>query len=190
VKTFILAAASLALALPAAAGAAQSWQDLSEQTALGAMDFAPLATSGVTVRAFPMAIQPSQEAKATTFFTNFVASGIAQSGLPCFNCVSGIPSALGLPDPYNYVPSNTVMQYNVAWTNLTYKGSCTVSIAITAGKKVIDSASFNVTGINGAGGYDIGLNRPRPTYSGQAVLTGKVKCGVPTSMVHAPLMFQ
>jgi hypothetical protein len=154
------------------------------------MDFAPLATSGVTVRAFPMSVQPSQAAKAAAFFTNFVASGIAQSGLPCFNCVGGVPSALGIPDPYNYVASNTIMQYNVAWTNLTYKGSCTVSIAITSGKKVIDSASFNVPGINSAGGYDIGLNRPRPTYSGPAMIAGKVKCGVPTSIVHAVLMFQ
>jgi hypothetical protein len=190
VKTFILAAASLALALPSAAGAAQSWQDLSEQTALRAIDYAPAATTGVTVRAFPVTITPAQAAKSPAFFANFVASGIAQSGVPCFNCVSGVPSALGLPDPFNYVASNTVMQYNVAWTNLTYKGSCTVSIVITAAKKVIDSASFNVTGINGAGGYDIGLNRPRPTYSGPAVLTGKVKCGAPTSMVHATLMFQ
>jgi hypothetical protein len=190
VNTFILAAASLALALPSAAGAAQSWQDLSEQTALRAIDYAPVATSGVTIRAFPETVQPSEAAKAKPFFANFVASGVAQSGVPCFGCVSGVPSALGLPDPFNYVSSNTIMQYNVAWTNLTYKGSCTVSIAITAGKKVIDSASFNVTGINGAGGYDIGLNRPRPTYSGAAILTGKVKCGVPSSMVHAPLVFQ
>jgi hypothetical protein len=189
VKTFILAAASLALALPSAAGAAQTWEDLSEQTALRTIDAAPLATSGVTVRAFPVTVEQSQAA-TTAFFANFVASGIAQSGVPCFNCVSGVPSALGLPDPFNYVPSNTVMQYNVAWTNLTYKGTCTVSISITSGKKVIDSASFNVTGINGAGGYDIGLNRPRPTYSGPAIITGKVKCGKPSSAVKANLMFQ
>jgi hypothetical protein len=190
VKTFILAAASLALALPSAAGAAQTWEDLSEQTALRIIDSAPMATTGVSVRAFPVPVAESQAAKATAFFANFVASGIAQSGVPCFNCVSGVPSALGLPDPFNYVPSNTVMQYNVAWTNLTYKGTCTVSIAITSGKKVIDSASFNVTGINGAGGYDIGLNRPRPTYSGPAIITGKVKCGTPSSSVKANLIFQ
>ena len=189
-KTFILAAASLALALPSAAGASQSWQDLSEQTAQRAIDAAPLATTGVSIRAFPMPVELSQAAKATAFFANFVAAGIAQSGLPCFNCVTGVPSALGIPDPYNYVPSNTVMQYNVAWTNLTYKGTCTVSISITSGKKVIDSASFNVTGINGAGGYDIGLNRPRPTYSGPALITGRVKCGTPSSAVTAHLMFQ
>jgi len=124
------------------------------------------------------------------FFTNFVASGIAQSGVPCFGCVSGVPSALGLPDPFNYVPSNTVMQYNVAWSNLTFKGTCTVFITIMSGKTVLDSASAQVPGISGAGGYDIGLNRPRPTYSGSAVLTGKVKCGTASSSATANLMYQ
>ena len=124
-KLLVLSAA-LSLALPAQALAAPSWQKgLSEQTAQRVIDAAPPATSGVTLRSFPVFRAPSA-AKAVTFFTNFVASGIAVGGVPCFNCVSGVPSALGLPDPFNYVPSGTVMQYNVAWTNLTFKGTCMV----------------------------------------------------------------
>jgi hypothetical protein len=101
-----------------------------------------------------------------------------------------VPSALGIPDPFNYVSSGTTMQYNVAWSNLSFVGTCTVSIAITSGKTVIDSASYKVPGISGAGGFDIGLDRSRPTYSGNAVLTGKVKCGKPSSSVTAALIFQ
>ena len=168
--------------------AAPSWQELSEQTAQRVIDSAPLATTGVTVRAFPVSVRPA--AASPTFFTNFVAAGIAQGGVPCFNCVSGVPSALGIPDPFNYVSSGTTMQYNVAWTNLSFVGTCTVSIAITSGKTVIDSASYKVPGISGAGGFDIGLDRSRPTYSGNAVLTGKVKCGKPSSSVTAALIFQ
>jgi hypothetical protein len=181
---------ALGLALPAQALAAPSWQDVSEQTALRVIDAAPAATSGVTLRAFPVSIHPTAEAKTPTFFTNFVASGLAIGGVPCFKCVSGVPSALGLPDPFNYVPSSTVMQYNVAWTNLTFKGTCTVFMTITSGHTVIDSTSFTVPGISGAGGFDIGLNRNRPTYSGPAVITGKVKCGAASSSVTAHLLFQ
>ncbi len=188
-KLLVLSAA-LSLALPAQALAAPSWQDLSEQTAQRVIDAAPPATSGVTLRSFPVSIGPSAAAKAVTFFTNFVASGIAVGGVPCFNCVSGVPSALGLPDPFNYVPSGTVMQYNVAWTNLTFKGTCMVFITITSGHTVIDSASFKVPGISGAGGFDIGLNRGRPAYSGPALITGKVKCGKPSSSATANLIFQ
>jgi hypothetical protein len=189
-KLLAIFAFGIALAAPAAAMASPSWQDLSEQTALRALDAAPAVTSGVTVRAFPSAAHPMQAARTPKFFTNFVAAGIAVAGVPCFNCVSGVPSALGLPDPFNYVPSNTVMQYNTSWTNLTFQGTCTVAIAITSGTKLIDSASYNVPGIKGAGGYDIGLNRNRPVYSGRALLTGKVTCGAPSSSVTANLIFQ
>jgi hypothetical protein len=189
-KLLTLSAAALGLALPAQALAGPSWQDISEQTALSAIDTAPIATSGVTVHAFPVSVRPPTGAATPTFFANFAASGIAVGGVPCFNCVSGVPSALGLPDPFNYVQSNTVMQYNVAWTNLTFSGTCTVSIVITSGKTVLDKASFKVPGISGAGGYDIGLNRNRPTYSGAALLTGKVKCGAASSSVKANLIFQ
>ena len=82
------------------------------------------------------------------------------------------------------------MQYNVAWTNLTFDGTCTVYITITAGKTKLDSAKFTVPGVSGAGGYDIGLDRARPTYSGPAVITGKVKCGSSSSSVKANLIFQ
>jgi hypothetical protein len=65
-----------------------------------------------------------------------------------------------------------------------------VTIAITNGGTVIDTASFTVPGINGAGGYDIGLNRNRPAYSGTALLTGKVSCGGHSSKATAALIFQ
>jgi hypothetical protein len=175
--------------IPVPSVAGQSWHDVSQQTAQRTIDAAPIATTGVEMRAWPVPARVSQAA-TPSFFANFVASGIATGGVPCFSCVSGVPSALGIPDPFNYVQSGTEMQYNVAWTNLTFKGTCTVYVSITSGTKVIDSASFKVPGITGAGGFDIGLDRKRPTYSGAALITGKVKCGAKASSVESNLIFQ
>jgi hypothetical protein len=180
----------MALMTPLPSVAGQSWHDVSQQTAQRTIDAAPIATTGVELRAFPVPAGVSRAAATPSFFANFVASGIATGGVPCFSCVSGVPSALGIPDPFNYVPSSTTMQYNVAWTNLTFKGTCTVYISITSGTKVVDSASFKVPGITSEGGYDIGVNRPRPTYSGAALITGKVKCGAKSSSVESNLIFQ
>jgi hypothetical protein len=189
-RLIILSAACLSLALPALASAAPaSWQETSERTAMRATAAAPNNTTGYTLRVFPIPVHP--DAKVPKFFVNFVTGGIAVGGVPCFNCVNGAPaSALGLPGPFNYVPSSTVMQYNVSWTNLLWNGSCTATFTITAGTQVLDTFGATVSGVSGAGAYDLGFNRNRPTYSGPAVLMGTIKCGRRSSSTTAHLIFQ
>ncbi len=124
------------------------------------------------------------------FFVNFVASGAAASGVPCVNCIPGASgTTLGLPIPYNYVPTGTTQNYTVTLTDLSYTGTCTFSIAITAGTQKLDSASYKVK-VSAPGPYVYTWNRPRPTYSGSAFLTGKVTCAGASSSAKSTLIFQ
>ena len=119
-KKIVLALPALVLALTGNAFAAQSWEDQSARTAAAALDSAP-AVATARIGRFPVAARVP--AGSPTFFANFVAAGFAQAGVPCFSCVNGAGAdTLGLPVPYNYVPSGAQEQYNLSWTNLTYKG--------------------------------------------------------------------
>jgi hypothetical protein len=188
-KKTLFAIPGLVLALSGSAFASQTWEDQSARTALAAMDSAPAATSGVTVRGVPMAGRVP--AGSPTFFANFLASGPAEPGVPCFGCVNGAPgTALGIPPPYNFIPSGTVQQYNLAWTTLTFKGTCKIAIVLASGKTKIDSVSFNVPGVNPQGAYDIGLNFKAESFSGPALATGKLTCGSKSSIVTAHVIFQ
>lgn len=172
------AAAVLAVALPAAAPAAQSWEDISTQTALAALDSAPAVRDepGIAWIRFPVPVRP--DASAPAFIISFVEAGLAQTGVPCFNCVSGAQTSnnIGLTGPYNYIASGEVAQYTGAYTNLSNTGNCTFSWAIAAGKTKLDSFSYVLKTPSKDGSYTVGFNRNRPSYSGPAVLTMKIAC--------------
>ncbi|MBD5653549.1 MAG: hypothetical protein IAI50_00010 [Candidatus Eremiobacteraeota bacterium] len=189
-KKTLFAIPSLLLALCGSAFAAQTWEEQSTETGFAAMASSPVATGGVKIRAvvLPAVRLP---AGSPSFFTNTILSGAAVDGVPCFNCVNGAPAtALGVPAPFNYIPSGTVQQYNVSWTDLTFKGKCTVYITIASGKTVIQSQNYPVSGITAPGAYDLGFNFAAVTYSGPAMATGKVTCGKTSSSVTARLIFE
>jgi hypothetical protein len=190
-KLTLLAIPGLVLALSGSAFASQTWQEQSIATGLAAMDSAPVVTAAnVKARAVRMAIG-RLPAGSPAFFANNVMTGAAVNGVPCFSCVEGAPdNALGIPSPFNYIPSGTVQQYNVSWTDLTYNGACTVFVSVASGKTVIGSAQFKATGITGPGAYDLGFNLASTTFSGSAMATGKVKCGSKTSTASAPVIFE
>lgn len=149
----------------------------STRTALAALDSAPiLINPGVEViRRLP--IHPN--AKSTPFLINFVSDGPAQKGVPCFSCVSGAQTKdnVGLTAPDSYIPTGATWQYTLSFTDITFKGTCKLAWAIAAGKKAIDQFAVSVK-ITEAGGFALyGVNRGRPSYSGSAVLTGKITCG-------------
>jgi len=171
-------------ATPAAAG-----QQLQSTDSVGAaLDTAPEAGGGRL--AFKrLAIRP--DAGAPPIIINFVSDGVAQANVPCISCVSGVSSGddVGLTGPTSYIPNGATWQYSISFTDVFYKGKCTVAWAITSGAKKIDSfsASFNVTGA----GYALyGLDRSRPSYHGGATLTGRVTCGKSKPSLQIPLHFQ
>ncbi len=174
---------SLVVALAACSGAANGGSVPS------ALNSAPQVTGGHEIFR-KLSIQPDAGAPATLM--NFVSNGPAQGGVPCIACVSGASSndTVGLTGPSSYVPSGATWQYALSFTDLSYKGKCTLAWAITAGKKTIDSfsASFKLTS---AGGFVLyGVDRGRPKYSGAATLTGKYTCGNNSQSARAPLYFQ
>ncbi len=132
------------------------------------------------------------EAGAPALMMNFVANGPNQGGVPCINCVYGASSSdnIGLTGPSSYVLSNTYWQYEISFTDVSYKGKCKLSWTITSGKKTVDSfsASLNLTS---SGGFVIyAVARSRPNYSGPATLTGKYECGKNSASTQEPLYFE
>jgi hypothetical protein len=132
------------------------------------------------------------DANAPAILINFVTDGPNQRGVPCINCVNGASSSdnVGLTGPSSYVLSNFVWQYEISFTDISYKGNCKLAWAITAGKKTVDSFSHTLN-IPSAGGFVLyAIARNRPKYSGPATLTGKVTCGKTSQSLHVPLQFQ
>lgn len=152
------------------------------------LDSAPEVTGGhAMIR--PLAIQPNA---GPAILMNFVANGPNQGGVPCISCVAGASSndTIGLTGPSSYVPKGAVWQYEISYTNLSYKGKCKLAWAITSGKKTIDSfaATLDLTTAGGFVLYAIARNRPK--YSGMATVTGKVTCGAAHPSLQAPIEFQ
>lgn len=162
----------------------------STQSSLDAvLDSAPEADGGHLI-VHPLAIHPN--ANSPAILINFIADGPNQGGVPCISCVGGASSSdnIGMTGPSSYVLSNFVWQYEVSFTDLTYKGKCKLAWAITAGKKTIDSFTKTIN-LPSAGGFVLyALARNRPKYSGAATLTGKVTCGKEHPSLQAPLLFQ
>jgi hypothetical protein len=187
-----LALALLAVALPMKAAAAQTWEDLSNQTADRALATAPLVSISARPLYAPVNVSPNA---TLSLIANYVAAGPAQGGVPCFSCVNGAQTSfnIGLTGPYNYVVLNTVWQYTTAMTDISLPNpsQCKFAWAITSGAKKIDSFSAKI-GITAPGGYAYGMNRnpPNPAFHGLALLTAKVTCGTASDKVTTKLVFQ
>ena len=149
---------------------------------------APAAGGHLVFRKLPI----SPNAGSRSILLNFVANGPAQGGVPCIGCVNGATSNdnIGMTGPSSYVFSGATWQYALSYTDISYVGKCKLDWKITAGKKTIDSFSA-VIKLTSKGGFVLyALDRPRPSYSGSATLTGTVTCGTDTQSTQAPLEFQ
>ncbi len=137
----------------------------------------------------PLAFTPHA---AQAILLDFVATGPAQGGVPCTGCVEGVSNgdSVGLTGPSNLVPKHGVWQYVLAFTDVSYKGSCTLTWTIAGGAKTIDTFSARVKIPQAGGWYLYGTNRNPETYSGPATLTGKVACGSHKQSTTAPMAFQ
>lgn len=137
----------------------------------------------------PLAFTPNA---TQAILLDFVATGPAQSGVPCVSCVQGVSGgdSIGLTGPSNFVLKHIPWQYSIAFTDVSYKGSCTLSWIVANGAKTIDSFAATVKIQKAGGWYLYGTNRNPVTYSGPATLTGKVACGSHKQSTTAPMAFQ
>jgi hypothetical protein len=173
----ILAALFVA-ALPVGASAGtQSWQDASAQTAVWALATAPLVTT--EPKAAMMRMPATPDTGALPYIIGFVTVGPDQTGVPCFNCVNGAQTTfnIGLTAPYNYIESGEAALFTIALTNISNTSNCTLSWAITSGAKTIDHFSYILKAPQKQSSYVVGFDRNRPSFTGQALLTGKLDCG-------------
>jgi hypothetical protein len=112
---------------------------------------------------------------------------------PCFNCVNGkTKGTFGLSQPIAYIPTTfATLQLVFYYQDISFTGTCKVTLTIKQGKTTLLTLSNNVIGFNPSTvGFVFGQAK-RPTASGAASLTGSVKCGTnPTASVTAPLDFQ
>ena len=190
----LIASAALiaAAALPLGASAASfSWDDVSRQTALNALDTAPLVQVEPTIAVMRTGMRP--DVSTTYYLINFVTVGPSQSGTPCFNCVKGAGSTFnyGITGAYNYIQSSEQAQYSISFTDLSNTANCTLSMAITNGATTIDKFSYVLKAPASMSSYIVGFNRTRPKYSGLAVLTGKIDCAAKGAQTTtAQLSFQ
>lgn len=133
------------------------------------------------------------DAKSPGILMNFVSDGPPEGGVPCIGCVYGATSAdnIGLPGPYSDIPSNTsYWQYDIAFSDITFTGKCTLNWTIAAGKKTLThyATTLNITSDGGFVLY--GENLSRPKYSGAATYTGKAVCGKNSGSLQVPVYFQ
>ena len=175
------------LATPGVPAAGQSTAD-AFQNVDAVLDSAPQVTlHAVRVG---MTIPATSSAKAPKFLLNFVAASEPLGGVPCFSCVNGTEAGtLGIAVPGNFVPTHSTWNYYLSFTSVSFKGKCTLAWAITSGKKVVDKFSGPAT-VGSTGVYFYGASRSRPSFSGSAVLTGKLTCGGKAQTTTAPMQFQ
>jgi len=187
-KKFLVALCVLASTLTEPALATQSWDDLTLKTALNALATAPQA-SGVR-GAFVSSPRPA-DTGAPLFIVNFVSAGGNQTGVPCINCVEGGATPnIGLPMPYNAVGSGTTMTYTLSTSINSASGTCTAAVSVAAGKTKLFAASDKLTGLSGGPGtIELWFTQAPITYTGVAILAGKLTCNGQTSVVKAPLLF-
>lgn len=154
-----------------------------------ALDAAPEVTGG-NKKFAKVSMRP--DGTSPPLLINFVSDGPAQGGVPCISCVNGAQTNdnIGLTGPSSFIPINATWQYSLSFTDISYKGKCTLAWAITSGKKTIDSFSKTIS-LTSAGGFVLyALDRNWPTFHGGATLTGRYTCGKNKASLSAPLHFQ
>ena len=137
----------------------------------------------------PLAFAPHA---AQAILMDFVATGPAQGGVPCTGCVEGASGGdtIGLTGPSNLVPKGATWQYSLAFTDISYKGTCTFSWKIANGAKTIDAFSAKLKIPQAGGWYLYGVDRRAESYSGAATVTGQVVCGSHKQSTSAPMVFE
>lgn len=132
-------------------------------------------------------------AKAPAILMNFVATGYPYKGLPCFTCVKGVQTKdnIGLPGPYNDVTHGDRWLYTVSYTDVSFKGNCSLAVAITAKNKTIDTFATTAKNNKPEFYYLYWDSRKFPKYSGPATVTASLSCpGAGTQKTSAQMFFE
>lgn len=122
----------------------------------------------------------------------YVATVLNISGTPCFDCVNGhTKGTFGEGYPLGYVNTNTsALGVLLEWFDVSYKGSCTVTVTLSMAGKTLKSASGSVSPtVGGVENSEMGVTRGS-AWHGAAAMTGKVVCGATTLEEKGTVYFQ
>jgi hypothetical protein len=189
----ILALAALLLAsLPTAASTqdtSSDWEAVSYATALEAMEHAPL---GLVAGPSYQIQAPVWDVTTPKVVPSYIATTLDVARTPCFNCVHGTTkNTYGTGFPLGYV-STAIPNIRItdAYFDVSFKGMCAESIALTQGTKTL--AVVSGTGTPAAGSVETFtmLTARAPTWHGAALMTGKVTCGGVSAISKGVVHFQ
>jgi hypothetical protein len=167
----------------------EEWDAVSYTTALFAMQHAPptlVTGSGPRMNA------PSWDVSTPSVVGAYVVTTLYESSTPCFNCVNGgEQGTFGSGDPLGYVNSSIgTLGLLWVWFDVSYTGSCTISVALTQGSTTLVSGSGTFSPSPG-GVFDSLLKATRQsTWHGAALLVGKTVCGATTATSKGTVHFQ
>jgi hypothetical protein len=92
--------------------------------------------------------------------------------------------------PYNAAGAGTTMQYVLSLSINSASGTCTAAVTVAAGKTKLYAASQTLSGLSGGPGtIEVFFTQAPITYTGPAMVAGKLTCNGLTSVVRAPLLF-
>jgi hypothetical protein len=187
-KKYIVALCVFASTLTAPALATESWDELTMTTALNGL---ATATPAPGVRVAYIRSPRKPDAAAPAFIVNFVTAGWSQTGAPCINCVvGGATPNLGLPAPYNAAGAGTTMTYSLSLSINSASGTCTSAVSVAAGNKKLYAGTYTLSGLSGGPGtIEVFFSQAPISYTGPAIVAGKLTCNGMTGVVRAPVLF-
>ena len=123
---------------------------------------------------------------------SFITMVVNAGSTPCFNCVNGGEAGtLGMGDPVAFVGTSlTNLQILWVYYNVSFTGSCNVSVTMTQGTTTLVSAAggpFSPTPAIDT--TRLAVTR-KSTWHGAATITGKLVCGTLTVMNKGTVHFQ
>jgi hypothetical protein len=135
------------------------------------------------------AMDTPDAATATLILNTLTVMGDNVSGLPCFDCVTGVATPnIGLLSPSGVVKAGSSYQINVFLVDENYTGPCTYTIEVHRKSTVIVSTNPTFDE-NAPTGILIGtaLTIPAGTTAGAAAVSTTAVCGSSTTKSSSPI---
>ncbi|MEO9169754.1 MAG: hypothetical protein ABI282_06855 [Candidatus Baltobacteraceae bacterium] len=157
-----------------------------------AFAYAGRTPEGLLTASSPRLPGTAPDATTPKVVGGYIVTVVDVTGTPCFNCVNGkTAGTFGSGDPLGYV-NTTLTKIGIlqVYFDVSYTGSCAVSIAVTQGTKTLATGSGSATPSPG-GVETVELHTTRQsTWHGVATMTGKVVCGTLTVVNKGTVYFQ
>jgi hypothetical protein len=196
-KRTLIATVGLVVLLCSPALANPTWEDISFQTALRAMN-SHWNTPGVRLNTHIYRHDPTirPDINGPAVIANFVMTGDdfgPGQVVPCFNCVTGDANPnIGLTQPRGYIPLTVAnLQYVALYNDVNDTATCNFTMALTQGVNTLFSVNINIP-LNASTEYMTSTGTARSaSWHGKALLAVGITCpGKPAATTKTTVFFQ